>query len=107
MNHMMKTTGKLIDTLAYVPLFLKIPVMQLVYGYLGNSIIAFTFSNLGIVDLPEGMKEETQKAYFVFVPGPPNRISVSLLSVNDTSVLSIMRNHDDPSFEERMYELLF
>ncbi|MBQ9424498.1 MAG: hypothetical protein IJU42_00965 [Erysipelotrichaceae bacterium] len=106
MNQMMMTTKKVIRSLCLVPLFLKIPLMQLVYAYLGNSIIAFTFSNLGVVKLPEGMKEAVRKLYFVFVPGPPNRIATSLVTANGISVFSIMRNSNDPTFEQRMYELL-
>ena len=106
MGQMMTTTKKLISSLSYVPLFIKIPVMQLVYAYLANSIIGFTFSNLGNIRLPDGMKDETNKAYFVFVPGPPNRVCTSLVSINGIPVFSIMRSSNDPRFENRVYELL-
>ncbi len=106
MNQMMMTTGKLIRSLSYVPLFLKVPVMQSVYGYLGNSIIGLTLSNLGRVKLPEGMDDEITKLYFVMPPGKPNRATSTLATVNDVCIFSFIRNSNDPSMENILLELL-
>lgn len=106
MNQMMMTTGKLINSLSFVPLFLKVPIMQSVYGYLGNSIIGCTLSNLGRISLPQGMKEEVEKISFVMAPGRPNRVTSTLASVNGKCVLTIIRCSNDPSFEKAIYELL-
>ena len=106
MNQMMMTTGRLISSLSFIPLFLKVPIMQAVYGYLGNSIIGCNLSNLGVVDFPEGMKEEIEKIYFVMPPGSPNRFTTTLVSAGDTCVFSLMRSGDDPSIEEELYRLL-
>ena len=106
MNQMMKTTGKLISSLSYVPLFLKVPVMQNIYGYLGNSIIGLTLSNLGRVKLPETMKDESSKLYFVMPPGKPNRATSTLATVNDICIFSFMRNSNDPSMENILLQLL-
>ncbi len=106
MSQMMKTTGKLIDSLSFVPLFLKVPIMQHVYGYMSNSIISDTLSNLGVIDLPDGMKDEVEKAFFLLVPGSPNRISTTLATVNGTAVFTVIKNSDDPSFENKLYSYL-
>ena len=106
MYQMVQTTEMLIDSLSFVPLFLKVPIMQNVYGYMSNSIISDTLSNLGVVDLPEGMEEEVEKAYFLLVPGKPNRVASALVTVNGTAVFSIIKNSNDPSFEELLYEYL-
>ena len=106
MKQMMKTTEKLIDTLSFVPLFLKVPIMQNLYGYMSNSIIACTLSNLGVVELPRAMEKQIDKASFLLVPGAPNRASATLVSVCGTSVFTIIKNSDDPRFENELYKLL-
>ena len=106
MNQMMMTTGKIIKSLALVPLFIKVPIMQMVYGYLANSIIGCTLSNLGVVKVPEGMKEAIEKFYFFFAPVSPTRVSTSMVTVNDTTVFTVVRNGNDPCFEDELYELL-
>ena len=106
MNQMMMTTGQLISTLSFIPLFLKVPIMQMVYGYLGNSIIGCNLSNLGVLDFPEGMKEAIEKIYFVMPPGTPNRFTTTLATANGICVFSVMRSGDDPSIEEELYRLL-
>ena len=106
MNQMMMTTGKLIDSLSFVPLFLKVPIMQHIYGYLSNSIIGCTLSNLGKVDMPEKMAGEVEKLYFLMAPGRPNRITSTMVTINGKCVFTIVRNSDDPRYEQEIYELL-
>ena len=106
MNQMMMTTGKLINSLSFVPLFLKVPVMQSVYGYLGNSIIGMTLSNLGKIDLPEEMAEEIERMYFVMPPGRPNRATSTLATVNGICVFTLIRNSKDDRYERVLLRLL-
>ena len=103
MNGMMMTTQKIISALTYVPLFIKVPLVQMVYGYLGNSIIGNTLSNLGMVKVPEKMAEQIEKMYFILVPGLPNRVASTLVSVNNKTVLTITMNDKDQSFFEKVY----
>ena len=106
MIHMMMTTRKVISTLSFVPLFVKIPIMQMAYGYLANSIIGSTFSNLGKIELPEEMAEQIDKMYFLIAPGRPNRSTSTLVSVNNKSVFSIIMNDQDLTYLEEIYSLL-
>ncbi|MBR2788712.1 MAG: hypothetical protein IKD94_06065 [Erysipelotrichaceae bacterium] len=106
MNHMMMTTRKIISTLAYVPLFIKIPIVQSVYGYLGNSIIGNTLSNLGAVKVPEEMAEHIEKMYFVLMPGRPNRATTTMVSIKNRSVMTVTMNDKDLSFLDAVYDLL-
>ena len=80
MNHMMMTTRKIINSLTYLPLFIKVPIVQSVYGYLGNGIIGNTLSNLGLIKVPEEMASHIEKLYFILVPGMPNRATSSMVS---------------------------
>ena len=106
MNQMMMTTGKLIDSLSFVPLFLKVPIMQHIYGYLSNSIIGCTLSNLGKVDMPEKLAGEVEKLYFLMAPGRHNRITSTMVTINGKCVFTIVRNSNDPRYEQEIYELL-
>ena len=106
MTQMMKTTGKLIDSLAFLPVFLKNPILQLVYSFFSNRIICNTLSNLGSISVPEEMKDEIVKIAMILVPGRPNRASASLATVNDTSVLTLTKANRETVFEDRICEYL-
>ncbi|MBQ6479414.1 MAG: hypothetical protein IJI44_08665 [Erysipelotrichaceae bacterium] len=106
MNQMMKITGKVIDSLAYIPLFIKVPVMQVVYGYLSNSIIGCTLSNLGIIELPEQLQDEIDSFQFVLMPGIPNRVTSSMVTYGKKAVFTLIKNCHETVFEEEVYRLL-
>ena len=106
MNYMMMTTRKVINSLTYLPLFIKVPIVQRVYGYLGNSIIGSTLSNLGLIKVPEEMTEHIEKMYFILVPGIPNRTSSSMVSFGNKSVFTVSMNDKDQSYLEIIYDLM-
>lgn len=106
MTDMMETTGKLISAVSYIPLALKIPVCQIAYGYLGNSIIGNTLSNLGLVKVPEAMAEEISHFDFLLSPSYPTKVTCSLVGFKDKARLTISKATLDPSFEDRLYEIL-
>ena len=106
MTQMMCTTGKLIDSLALVPVFLKNPIIQLVYGFFSNRIICNTLSNLGVVNVPKEMENEISKFAMILVPGRPNRASASMATFNDTTVLTLTKANRESTYEEKIYEYL-
>lgn len=106
MNKMMKTTGKIIHALRFVPLFLKVPVMQAVYSYLGNSIIGCTLSNLGVVKLPDELKEDVDHFDFLLSPGRPNRTTATLITYGNKARLSIIMAGKEKKFEEELLKQL-
>ena len=105
MDQMMATTENLIRALYHVPIFLKIPVAQLAYGYLGNSIIASCLSNLGEIKVPETMAEKIEHYDFLLVPARPNRASCTLISFKDRIRFTVSKSTADPSFEEEVYRI--
>ena len=106
MNRMMKATGKLIRMVAPIPLFLKNPVVQIAYGYLGNSIIGSVLSNIGAVRVPEEIKDEIDHFDFLLVPDEPNRVSCTLVSYRDRIRFSVISATEEKRFEEEIYRLL-
>ena len=106
MDQMMATTENVIQALQHIPIFLKIPVMQIVYGYLGNNIIASCLSNLGLVKVPETMEPYIDHYDFLLVPARPNRATSTLISFRDRLRLTITKATADVSYEEEVYRIL-
>ncbi|MBQ1787642.1 MAG: hypothetical protein II004_01795 [Erysipelotrichaceae bacterium] len=106
MNQMMKITGKLIASLNYVPLFIKVPIVQTVYGYLSNSIIGCTLSNLGVIEMPQELQDEVDRFQFVLMPGIPNRVTSSMVTYGKKAVFTVIKNCHETVFEEEVYRLL-
>ena len=106
MNRMLTGTERLVNSLRFVPLAVKQPVARLIYGFLGDKIFTNTLSNLGAVQLPDWMAREIEAMDFVLGTAISNRAGCSLVTVKDTAMLSIAKLTADPSFEEKLYELL-
>lgn len=106
LSKMMGSTKGIIDMARPVPLFIKIPIGQIAFGYLGNSIYGATFSNLGIIEVGDNIKEYIDYFDFVVVPNSPNRIFCTLLTYEGKSRLMIAKNTQDTTFEEEMLKLL-
>ncbi len=106
MQEMMNGAVKLVRSVRLVPLFIKCPVARVIYGFLGDRAFTTTLSNLGVVDLPEGMAEHIKKMDFVLGTVALARAACSMVTVNGVATLSVAKLTTDPSFEERMYALL-
>ncbi len=106
MTKMMKATSKMVRVLRYIPLFVKAPVASIIYGFLGDTIFSNTLSNLGEVTLPKEMQDYVDCIDFVLGPRITNRASCTLVSYQDTTMLSVSKLTKDPSFEEKLYTLL-
>ena len=65
-----------------------------------------TLSNLGVIKMPEVALEHIESMDFVLGTVITNRASCSMVTVNDTATFSINKMTVDPTFEEKMYELL-
>lgn len=106
MNKMLCATVKLVNSLKFVPLFIKKPVAGAVYGFLGDKVFTNTLSNLGIVKIPEEMSKYVEKFDFVLGTVVTNRTACSLVTLGEHAVLSIEKLTTDPSFEEKLYSEL-
>ncbi len=106
MDEMLTATQNMVSLLRLVPLFIKQPVAKIVYGFLDDRIFTSTLSNLGVVQLPAEVSEQVQSMDFVLGASAVNRIGCSVVTVNGNTTFSITKMTADPSFEERLYELL-
>lgn len=106
MNGKMNAAVKLVHMLRLVPLFIKRPAARIVYGFLGDKVFSNTLSNLGVITLPEEMQPYVKNMDFVLGTGITNRAACSLITLGSTSTLSITKMTADPSFENKLYDLL-
>ena len=106
MNKMMSTTIKLVQSLKYVPMIIKRPVTKMVYGFLGDKIFSNYLSNLGVMKTPQELSDYVEKYDFILGPSTVCRSSIGLVTYNDRMILSITKSTADPTYEERLYELL-
>jgi hypothetical protein len=102
----MTLSSKLVRYLRFVPLIVKRPITHLIYGHLSDGVFTTTFSNLGVITLPEDMRPFVDK--FDVVPGPPNsnRLVCSLCSYGEHAVLTIVKNTPYQMFENAFYDQL-
>ena len=106
MSKMVTQTKKLTNMLKYVPLSIKAPIAKIVYGFLGDKIFSNTLSNLGVINLPEDLANEVESMDFVLGTAITNRAGCSVVTVNNITTFSISKMTADPTFEEKIYELL-
>lgn len=106
MSEMINSTSRLVRALRFIPLFIKGFVASLVFGFLGDKVFSNTLSNLGLVKLPPQMEKYVEKIDFILSAGLTNRAGCTIISCNNKSVISITKSTSDPSFEEKIYELL-
>lgn len=106
MGEMMHATQGMVGALRYVPLAIKEPAAKLVYGFLGDKIFSNTLSNLGVVQMPAELSSHLESMDFVLGAALTNRASCTLVTCGNTATFSISKMTADPSFEEKLYELL-
>lgn len=106
LNQMVAVTGDLIEKVAFIPLFIKIPLIRSVYGYLANGIISTGFTNLGVIKVPDEMKDYIDRFYVIVPPGRPNRHMMSMSTYGNNAILTINSATRSEVFEEMLYESL-
>lgn len=106
MGEMLNATARLVGSVRYVPLFIKVPVAGVIYGFLGDKLFSNTLSNLGVVTLPPEMAEHVRSLEFVLGTLLTNRVGCTLVTLGNTATLTVCKLTADPSFEERLLELL-
>ena len=106
MSEMLTSTEKLVNSIRFIPLIIKSPVAKLMYGVLGDKAFSNTLSNLGVVEMPKPYLNEIESMDFVLGTSVTNRVSTAMITINNVTTLSITKRTIDPSYEEKLYELL-
>lgn len=106
MTEMMNSTKRTINAIKYIPLFIKAPVTRIVCGYLGDMVFSSILSNLGVIKMPRELEEHIDSMDFILGSLLTNRASCALVTYNNFATLSIAKMTADPSFEEKLFNLL-
>lgn len=106
MHEMITSTRKLVESIRFIPLLIKQPIARIIYGYLGEKVCTTTFSNLGVVDVPDEMAEHIEYMDFCLGAQEVNRLACSAITFGGITTFTISKMTADPTFEERFYKLL-
>ncbi len=92
--------------LKLTPLFLKNIVMKAVFLMCGEKKSMLTLSNLGVIKIPNEMREYIERFDFVLSVQSNAPYNVGALTYGDTAYLNIIRNIKEPRLERALYEVL-
>ena len=106
MSEMITSAHKLVKSINWIPLFIKLPIAKKMYGFLGDQAFTSTLSNLGVVNMPEEYNKHILSMDFVLGTCPNNRAICGLITFNNVTTLSISKMTKDPTFEEKFYQFL-
>ena len=106
MTEMIHSSTRLVNSVRFVPLFIKAPIARLIYGFLGDKIFTNTLSNLGVVNLPPEMESRVDHLEFLLGTLVSNRAGCALVTCGGKAVLTIAKQTADPSLEEALCRLL-
>ena len=106
MTEMIHSSTRLVNSVRFVPLFIKAPIARVIYGFLGDKIFTNTLSILGVVNLPPEMQSRVDHLEFLLGTLVTNRAGCALVTCGGKAVLTIAKQTADPSLEEALCRLL-
>lgn len=92
--------------LRIMPLFIKNVAMKMVYNAVGEKKACLDMSNLGLIDLPEEMKEYVKRFDFIIGPLPETPYNCAVITYRGQVNISIVRNVQKPELELAFFEQL-
>ena len=92
--------------LRMTPLFIKNLVMKLIYMAVGERKSCFSFSNLGVVKLPQELASHVSRLDFVLGVQSSAPYNTSAITYDGTIYLNVIRNISDPVLEAEIYHVL-
>ena len=92
--------------LRIVPLFIKNIVMKMIFNAVGEKKTCFSFSNLGLVKVPEEYSAYVKRMDFVLGSQAAAPYNVSAMTYGGKMYLNVTRNASEPVLEREIYEVL-
>ena len=106
MSMMISSTKRMVGALRYVPLFIKTPLVRILYDFMGDRIFSSTMSNLGVVSMPQELDGYIESMDAILGSSNKNRATCSMITFGNVATLSVSKMTSDPTFEEKLYSLL-
>ncbi len=104
-NEVMVYSNKLVRSLRIVPLFIKRPIANFIYGFIGDKASTTVLSNLGVIPLPKSISDNIKSADFVLGTTIRNKVLFSLITLNDIVTLSISKFTTNAAIENGLYNI--
>lgn len=92
--------------LKIMPLFLKNAAMKIGYSLYGEKKSCLSFSNLGVINVPDIMYEYIDRFDFILGPQSTSPSNCGLLSFKDKTYISFTRNIKEPELERNFFTAL-
>lgn len=89
-----------------LPLFLKKLVTPLIYKAVGADTYSGTFSNIGLIKLPESLEKHIKRIDFLLGPCPITKTLCSVAGYKDKIYISFGRNIKDAKIERKFFRKL-
>ncbi len=89
-----------------MPLFIKNMVMKAVFTAVGEKQSCLTLSNLGVVKIPEVMKDYVERFDFILGVQSTAPYNCGIISYGDTLRINFIRNIKEPMLEYHFYKVL-
>ncbi|MBP3378259.1 MAG: hypothetical protein J6L96_05880 [Clostridia bacterium] len=89
-----------------IPLPIKNLVMKAIFDTVGERKSCLTLSNLGLVKLPDEMKQYVRRMDFILGVQAAAPYNCGMLSYNDTIYINFIRNIRDPDLERHFFAVL-
>lgn len=89
-----------------MPLFIKNIAMKAVFDMVGERKSCLCMSNLGLVTLPDEMREYVKRMDFIIGVPSASAYNCALLSYDGTMYINLVRNIVEPELEMHFYKVL-
>lgn len=89
-----------------IPLPIKNIVMKAIFDTVGERKSCLSFSNLGVVQLPDCMKQYVKRIDFILGVQAAAPYNCGLLSYENTLYINFIRNTRDPDLERHFFSVL-
>ncbi len=89
-----------------VPLFIKNIIMKAIFNAVGEKKSIFSFSNLGVVNVPREYADRVNRMDFVLGPQSSVPYNVSSLTYGGKMYLNVTRNCKEPALERKLYQVM-
>ena len=100
---MMRYANRLVNSIKFIPLFIKKPIANFIYGSLSDKSSTTVLSNLGKINVP--YSEYINKMDFLLGTTISNKVLFTMISANDILTLSISKFTTNTSIENNLFNL--
>lgn len=99
-------SGERAKILKIAPLFLKNLVLKIAFKLNGERKSTFNLSNLGVVNMPNGLKEKISRVDLLLGVQSSSPYNTGLVTYKDKMYLNVIRNIEESLLEKELYGVL-